>query len=429
MKRYVIIGTSAAGVSAAEVIRKLDKTAKIIMVSDENYPVYSRCLLSYYLANDIPEEKLKYRDEKFFDQNSIDPVLGKKVVKIEPQKKVVLLEDGSKIEYDTLLIATGARAKLENIPGKEKYGVFGLRTISDAKQINTRLNKTKTAVMLGGGLIGLKAAYAVHKRGTEVVVVVKSPHILSQIMDSEPAEIVQKHISQKGIQIQTNLAAVEILGSNQEVEGVKLENNTVIQCELIIVGKGVQPNIELVKDTEVKTNYGIVVNEYLQTSVDNIYAAGDVAESNDLISGNLTINALWPNAVIQGKIAGYNMVLGNTKKYDGTLAMNSVEFFGLPVITCGVTKQKDETIEVLVTKNENKPVYKKFFIKNGVLIGFVLIGDVEQAGVYNSLVRKKVDITKIKESLVSEKFDFAKILPLVNANKEKFFEPEYCEIV
>ncbi|MFN3967077.1 MAG: NAD(P)/FAD-dependent oxidoreductase, partial [Endomicrobiia bacterium] len=412
---------------AAEVIRKLDNSAKIIMVSDENYPIYSRCLLSYYLAGDINEEKLKYRQEDFFEQNFIEPILGKKVLRVEPHKKFVVLEDGSTVEYDKLLIATGSRSKMENIPGKEKYGVFGLRNISDAKQIDTRLGKTKTAVMLGGGLIGLKTAYAVHKRGVKVIVVVKSPHILSQIMDKEAAEIVQKHISQQGIEIQTNLAAKEILGSHQEVEGVKLENDTVIECELIIVGKGVQPNIELAKDTEIKTNYGIVVNEYLQTSIDDIYAAGDVAECKDLISGNYTINALWPNAVLQGKIAGYNMVLGNTKKYDGSLAMNSVDFFNLPVITCGVTK-RNENIEVLVTKNERKCIYKKFLIKNGCLIGFVLIGDIQQAGVYNSLVRKKVDITKIKEYLTSPKFDFAKILPLVKDNKDKFFEHEYSEI-
>jgi NADPH-dependent 2,4-dienoyl-CoA reductase/sulfur reductase-like enzyme len=162
--------------------------------------------------------------------------------------------------------------------------------------------KCKEAVILGGGLIGLRAAYALFKRGIKVNVVVRSPHILSQIVAKEEAEIIQSYVVSHGINVLTNLAAKEILSVGGNLI-VVLENNEKLSCQLVIIGKGVQPNIELVKDTNVKINYGIVVNEFMQTSVDNIYAAGDVAEYYDITTNKYTINALWPNAVIQGRIA------------------------------------------------------------------------------------------------------------------------------
>lgn len=429
MKRYVIIGTSAAGVSCAETIRSIDKTAEIVMLTDEPYPhIYCRCLLSYYIADEIPEEKLKYREDDFFEKNNIKVYFGKKVVAVDTEKNCVLLEDNTKLEYDKLLIATGARSKMEEIPGVDKDGVYGLRTVDDAKKIIKKTTETNTAIILGGGLIGLKAAYALKKRGLEVTVVVKSPRILSQVVDETSAKLVQSYIEKNGIKILTGLQAKEICG-DKKVEYVILEDGQKLNCGLVIIGKGVQPNIEFLQGSKIELGYGIKVNEYLQTNIENVYSAGDVAETNDLLLKGTTIYALWPNAVIQGKIAGVNMVKNNVKKYDGTIAMNSVEFFGLYIISCGITRPKDiKEYEFLEVSNLQKNVYKKFVIKDNKLVGFVLVGDIEQAGVYNSLVRKKVDISSIKESLVQENFDFAKILPLIKTNKDKFLEPEYSEI-
>jgi len=427
--KYLIIGISAAGISAIESIRDIDKKSEIVAVTEEDYPhVYSRCLLSYYLAGDIPEEKIKYRDDNFFKEKNVEVIFGKKVEKIVPERKIVLLSTGETIQYDKLLIATGAKSKMEEIPGKDLFGVFGLRNVKDAKNILSIIPKCKEAVILGGGLIGLRAAYALVKRGIKVTVVVKSPHILSQIVAKEEAEIVQQHIVKNGINILTNLAAKEIVSVGENLV-VILENNEKLFSQLVIVGKGVQPNIELVKDTDIKTNYGIVVNEYLQTTVDNIYAAGDVAEYYDITTKEYTINALWPNAVIQGKIAGVNMVEGNIKKYDGTLANNSIDFFGLPLISCGITKPKTKEFEVLVKKDVKKNFYKKIVIKDNIILGFVLIGKIENAGVYRELVRKQVDISLIKHQVLDENFDFSNVIPLINQQRERFKEKEFNEIV
>jgi len=427
--RYLIIGISAAGVAAIEAIRSLDRKSEIVAVTEEGYPhIYSRCLLSYYLAGDIPEEKIKYRDDNFFKENNVNTIFGRRVEKVDPQRKVVVLSTGETMSYDKLLIATGARAKMEEIPGKDVFGVFGLRNIKDAENIMAVLQRCREAVILGGGLIGLRAAYALLKRGVKVTVVVKSPYVLSQIIAREDAEIVQKHLTEHGINILTNLAAKEIIKVAEDLV-VVLENNERLSCQLVIIGKGVQPNIELVKETAIKVNYGIVVDEYLQTTVEDIYAAGDVAEFYDITTREYTINALWPNAVIQGSIAGVNIVEGNSRKYEGTLASNSVDFFGLPVISCGITRPKTKDFEVLIRKNLRKNSYKKIVIKDNIIVGFVLIGKIESAGVYRELVRKQVDISLIKPYLLNEDFDFSKIIPLIKQQKEKFKEREYQEII
>jgi NAD(P)H-nitrite reductase large subunit len=173
------------------------------------------------------------------------------------------------------------------------------------------------------------------------------------------------------------------------------------------------------------------VNEYLQTTVDNIYAAGDVAEYYDIATGEFTINALWPNAVIQGKIAGINMVEGNKREYEGSLASNSIEFFGLPLISCGVTKAtpKMKNIEIITKKDDRKNWYKKIVLRDDVIVGFVLIGKIESAGIYRELVRKKINISSIKHYIGAENFSFSHVLPLVKQQKEKFIEEEYKEII
>ncbi|MDD5688454.1 MAG: FAD-dependent oxidoreductase [Elusimicrobia bacterium] len=423
---YVIVGSSAAGVSAVEAIRSVDKSGKITVISDENYSIYSRCVLSYYLAGMMTEEKLKYRGEDFFKKHNVDSIVGKKVEAVLPGKKIKL-SDGKTLSFDKLLIATGSRSKMENIPGVEKDGVFGLRNINDARKIEERLGKTKTAVMLGGGLIGLRAAYALHKRGLKVIVVVKSKHILSQMLDEEGAGFIQRRIENKGIKVITGLSAKEITG-DKEVSGIILENEEKIDCQIVVIGKGVQANIELVKDAGIKTEWGIIVNESLQTNVTDVFAAGDVAQTKDLVTGESTINALWPNAVIQGKIAGLNMA-GKNIKYDGSLGMNSVEFFELPTISYGITKPKGEGYEILVKKNDAQEIYKKIVLKNNKIVGFVLVNDVDNAGVYGSLIRKKIDVSSIKEELLNNNFNFAKILPLVKKYKEEFAEKEYKELV
>jgi NAD(P)H-nitrite reductase large subunit len=233
--RYVIIGCSAAGINAVEVIRSKDKTSKITVISDEKDPLYSRCLISYLLAGTIDEKKLSYRPSSFFKDNKVDALLGIKAIKIDASKKEITLSSKESIKFDRLLIATGSSPKLEDIPGIDKKGVFPLRTIEHTKKIQSILDKVNKVAVLGGGLIGLRAAYALKNRGKDVSVFVKSGAILSQIIDADAASIMQKQLEEKGIKIFTGVAAKEIKG-NQSVSGIALDNGSQHACELLIIG-------------------------------------------------------------------------------------------------------------------------------------------------------------------------------------------------
>lgn len=419
MKQFLIIGNSAAGVAAVEGIRRQDKESKITIVSDEDYLAYCRCLISYYLAGDIKEDKVIYRPQEFYKDNNVDLLLNKKVARVDPKKNRVILEDKSQFGYDSLLIATGASPRFPEIKGIKKNGVFGFRTIKDAKDIEGLLPVVKTVCVLGGGLIGLKCAYALKKRNVDVKVIIKSNQILSQMLDEQAARLLQQRLEASGIDLVLGQDAIEVIGEG-DIKAVKLESGKVLGCSLLVVGKGVLPNTDIAKDTEIKINDGIVSNDLLQTNIPNIYVAGDVCESLDVTLGKTAVNALWPVAVEQGKIAGANMAGGNIA-YEGSLGMNSIEFFGLPVVSLGVYKLKDaQDFEEIVKSDAKLNIYKKLILKNNCLIGAILVGDIKNSGILLRLIREKVNVVSIKDRLLSENFSFADIKDLVK-EKEKIY--------
>ena len=423
--KYVIIGGSAAGISGAEAIRSIDKKGEITVISDENFPLYSRCLITYYLAGTIDEKQIKFKSDDFFKRNNIKSLLGVKAEKIMHNEKKIALNNGSFLTYDKLLIATGGSPKKLGIKGEDKNGVFGIRTIDDIKSMDKFLNKVNTAVVLGGGLIGMRTAYALRARGKKVIVIVKSNMILSQMLDDRAADIFKNVFEKNGTEIMFGLAANEVLG-DKNVKGLKLDNGREIDCELVIIGKGVNSNIDITKGTDIKTEWGIVVDDYMQTTITDIYAAGDVVQTKDITTEEDTINALWPCAVEQGRIAGLNMA-GERESYDGSLSMNSLVFYDIPVISFGIIKPKKEGYEQIVKENKVRNVYKKMVIKDNRLVGAVLVNDVNQSGVYNVLIRRKIDVSSIKEVLLDDNFNFAKILHLIKSNEDKFKEKEYKE--
>lgn len=421
MRNLVIIGNSAAGISAAEAIRSCDRDSSITVISDEDYTSYCRCLISYFLAGDVPEEKLVYRPDTFYKQNNLNLVLGKKVVKVEPKKNKIMLEDKNSIGYDALLIATGASAKFPpELKGSKKRGVFGLRTIGQTKEILNLLPMSSSSCVLGGGLIGLKAAYGLHKRKQELKVVVRSRFILSQMLDERGSSLLMKRFQAAGIEIMTGRDIVEIVG-NGDLRAVKLDSGKVFACSILVVGKGVKPNIDLIKDTQVKTDKGILVDEYMKTNIPNIFAAGDVAQTFDIAYKNSAVNALWPNAVEQGRVAGLNMAAGAVK-YDGSMVMNSVEFFNLPVISMGITRPKGEGFEELIFSDDKRDIYKKFVLENNHLVGMIAVGDINNCGVFLRLIKEGTDISSIKRELACETFNYAKVLDLVKQKDEVFIK-------
>jgi len=418
MKQFIIIGNSAAGIACVEAIRQRDKESKITIISDEDYPSYCRCLISYYLAQDVKEDKLLYRPASFYKENNIEVILNKKVARVDPKKNRIVCEDKTALNYDSLLIATGSSPKFPDISGIKKNGVYGFRTIKEIKEIEGLIPLTRAACILGGGLIGLKAAYALKKRNIDVKVVIKSPQVLSQMLDFEAAGLVRKRLEENGIDIILGNDVSEIIGEG-DIRAIKLDSGKAFESSLVIVGKGVSPNISLVKDTEIKFNEGIITGELLKTNIANIYAAGDVCESYDITTGKHSVNALWPIAVEQGKAAGANMA-GDSVKYDGSLGINSIEFFGLAVVSLGIYKVKeaDKEFEELKISNEKEARYKKLILKNNILVGAVLVGDIRPSGVLLRLIRERINISSIKDALLCEDFGYPDMIDLVKGGEK-----------
>jgi NAD(P)H-nitrite reductase large subunit len=273
---------------------------------------------------------------------------------------------------------------------------------------------TKTACVLGGGLIGLKAAYGLKKRNVEPKVIVKSKQVLSQMLDFEAAAFVQRKLEENGIEIVLGQDVDEIIG-NGDIKAIKLDSGKAFESSLVIVAKGVSANIDLIRETEIKFNEGILANSLMQTNIPNIYTAGDCVESFDVTLGQLSMNPLWPVAVEQGKIAGANMS-GDNLKYEGSLRMNSLEFFGLAVVSLGLYKVKefDTNFEELKLYNMKENFYKKLILRDNFIVGAIFVGDIRNSGVFLRLIKERINISSFKDRLLQESFGYPDIMDFVS---------------
>ncbi|KGK81257.1 pyridine nucleotide-disulfide oxidoreductase [Desulfosporosinus sp. HMP52] len=404
--RYLIIGNSAAGIFAAETIRGLDSIGKITMISKEDCLPYSRCLTSYFIGKEISEEGMYIRNKDFYTQTGID-FIGGNVERVDPDSRCVWLDNGEKVNYDKLLIATGASPFSPPLEGSDMEGVFQLRTSADAKAIAEFAPKVKTAVVMGAGLVGLKGAHGLHELGIKVTVVGSAPYLMRYSTDPESSEVLIKLLEKDGYRILLNTKAERILGEKNSngrmsVSGVVLNTGEHISCQMVLKAIGVRPNVQLVEGSGVFVNKGIVVDDEMETYVKDIYAAGDVAEADDFLTGEKSVSALWPTATEQGIIAGCNMA-GLKRRYRGSLALNSAVICGVGLISAGIMNLPPGEGLVLKAVEPKKSFYRKFVIKDGRLIGMIMVGNIEGAGILSSLIRKKakVDINYLNYLLTS----------------------------
>lgn len=407
--KYLIVGNSAGGIGAMEAIRKIDKDGSMAVISDEPHHTYGRPLISYYLANEIEFDKIFYRPSGFYERNGIDALLGKRVAQINFEQHSVTLGDGDEIEFEKLLLSTGGEPFVPFINGLEDHEFFTFITLDSALKIRDRLARgnVKTAVVLGGGLVGLKATEALIGRGIDVKVVELAERVLGPVMDDQASEMIRTVLTENGVEVLTGHTIAEVLGQDGKVNGVLLDNGVKINCELLIVGIGVRPRVELVKDTPVETGRGIAVDKRMRTTVADIYACGDCAEVYDFIMDGFRLTPLWPTAHIGGRVAGSNMA-GVEKEYVWGTGMNAVDFFGFPVISAGLLNPpEDEEMEVLIKLDLDTKTYKKFLIRDDHIVGMILLNEVDRAGVILGLMRDRVDITSFKDDLLREDFGAA----------------------
>jgi NAD(P)H-nitrite reductase large subunit len=421
MTKYVIIGGSAGGIGAVEAIREVDPMGELTVISEESFPQYSRPMISEYVSREATLETMKYRDDQFWKKNNVQTLTGRTAVNIDFTKKQVELKGGTKVDFEKLLIATGGKPFVPRMEGGEKDGVFTFTELSSAKGLESKLEQSKSAVVIGGGLIGVSAAAALVKRGINVTLVELKEHILNLILDDKASEIAEKVLSEAGVTVITGQTVQRILGRKDNegsVGGVVMTDGKEIPCDLVVVAIGVIPRTELVKETEVKLNRGIVVDRFMRTNIPDVYACGDVAEAHDfLINGNRLL-PLWPLAHIGGRVAGYNMA-GKKTEYEGGTVMSSLKYFDLPIIAVGNTNPEDSgDYEVMVERQPEKTVYKKIVVKDNVIVGFIFLGDIEKAGILFHMLKNHADVSEIKDKFLSEDFG---IITLPESLRQKLF--------
>lgn len=389
--KYVIIGNSAAAVGAIEGIRKIDTDGEIIVISKEPYHVYSRPLISYLLYGKTDEERMKYRKDNFYEVMNCKTILGKEAVKIHPERKEIELDDHTAVHYDKLLIATGSQPFIPSVEGLESVkSKFTFMSLDDAKDLDNSLTPDSKVLIIGAGLIGLKCAEGIRKKVSSITVVDLSDRILSSILDKEGASVVQSHIEKENIEFILNTSVAKFLDHK-----AILSNGEEVDFDVLVLAVGVRPNINLIKEINGKVDRGIVVDEFCQTSLSDIYAAGDCCESHDITTDQNKVLALLPNAYMMGECAGTNMA-GGEKIYDKAIPMNAIGFFGLHLITAGSYEGDVYT--------QNIPgQYKKLFAKDGLLKGYIIIGNIEKAGIYTSLIRDRVPLSDIDFELICRK--------------------------
>lgn len=388
---YVIIGNSAAAVGCVEGIRSRDREGSVTMITDEPYHTYSRPLISYLLCGKTDEERMKYRPDSFYEDNRVTLLAGKRAVKIDAASKTVLLDSGEAVPYDKLLAATGSRPFVPPVKGLDQVeNTFTFMTLDSARALEKALGPDKRVLILGAGLIGLKCAEGIADKAGSLTVVDLANHILPSILDSEGAALVQKHIEDHGISFVLG-DGVESFDGNTAV----LKSGKIVPFDVLAICVGVRPNTELISGAGGEVARGVCVSSACETTLPDIYAAGDCTESFDVSCGKNRILALLPNAYMQGECAGVNMA-GGEKSYEHAIPMNAVGFFGYHVLTAG-----SYTGEVYSSSAGNS--LKKLFYEDDRLKGFLLIGDVARAGIYTNLIRSETPLSSIDFGLICEK--------------------------
>ena len=358
--RYVIIGYSVAAVNAIKSIREVDKTGEIMVLTDEA-SIYSRPLISYFLAGKVKKDKLGFVDASFAKEMNVNIRWSTPVVKIDEKGKNVITAKNEKIKYDRLLISTGGVPINPPIDGysDDIAGVFTFIKLDEVEKLVKYIekNKIKECVVLGAGLIGMKAAEGLLARKIKIKIVEMADRLLANTFDKTASALLEEKLKESGSEFLKETTIKKVLSKGKKLEGVVLSTGKTVKTKLLIVAVGVKPNLELIKGTFIKANRGIVVNERMESSVSNIFAAGDVAEGADFLSGANSVIAIWPVAARQGMTAGFNMA-GKITEYDGMFPMNSVTIMGVPSISFGLTNPKTNDYEVLSCnekgKNSNK---------------------------------------------------------------------------
>ena len=385
---YVILGNGIAGLQAAAAIRERDKTGDIVMISEEPYRTYNRPMLTKSIMAELDEEQIAVQDASWYEENHIQLVLGKEVTEIQPETHTVILEDGSQFLYTKLIYAAGARCFVPTINGAGKKGVVAIRGLKDVKEIETMLPSVKHVIVIGGGVLGLEAAWELKKSKCDVTVLEAAPMLMGRQLDEPAAELLKKIAKEQGIDIHTGVQVVEFTGEDQ-VSSVLLADGREFPAELVIISAGVRANTAVIEKSGVKTEKAVVVNERMETSAADIYACGDCAEFEGINY------AIWPEASEQGRIAGANAA-GDELVYQEVSSGLSFHGMKTALFAAGDNGKNPNLIYKTVEfKDMGKKHYQKLYFLNNRLCGVILIGDVSRMAELTEALEKRASYKEV----------------------------------
>ena len=406
--RYVVIGASAAGISAASTLRDLDKNAEIILVSkDEN--VYSRCILHHYISNHRDVEALNFTGKNFFEENNITWIKGVEVKSLNDTEQTLELSSGETLSYDKIVVCSGASAFIPPVEGlREANNVVGLRNLDDAILIKEQASKVKNVVVLGAGLVGIDAVSGLVGQGVNISLIEMGNKILPLQLDKHASDVYEKKFTEEGVSLKLGVKAEKlILDENNNPKALLLNTGEEVPCELVIVATGVRSNVAFLENSNVECDrFGLIIDAKGQTNVENVYGAGDVTGRNPI----------WPTAVKEGIIAAHNMLGKEMIMTDFFGSKNTMNFVGIATMSLGMVEPADETY--IVETHVDGDNYKKIIHKDGKIYGAIIQGDLSYAGVLTQLIKENIDVSKVTKSLFD--IDYADFF-----NIEKNFEFSY----
>jgi nitrite reductase (NADH) large subunit len=394
--RFVIIGAGPAGLTVAETLREYDPKAEIVLLSSEPFAPYAPPAMADHFITGRTET-LFWKGEDVCRRLGVDHHANVRVTKVRPASKQVVLDGGETIDYHRLVIASGS-SLYAPLPGRDLPGVYDFKSLTAARALVER-GKSKAggkAVIVGAGFIGVEIAILLRELGLAVTMVEMADRVMPSMLDSETAEIVLDAMRERGIDVRLHTKAAGFTGK-RKATGVALESGRGIKADVYVAATGVKPHIEFLGGSGIDTKWGVLVDNHLRTSVPDVYAAGDVAETFDLLTRKRYVHAIFPNAVAQARVVAMNL-LGYDTAYPGSETMNSLKHLGLPVMAVGAMAGEEEL------RSRHGNALRKIFLSDGHVVGFRLAGDISAAGVYRSLMIRRADVRGIRKHLLDPHF-------------------------